>query len=160
MGTHMLQCVQAEVESEALDFMLFMRIKVFGENHNWRVVIYMDQTPVYFSMNAKRTLELIEKKTITIYTLMDDTKQITLAATICADGTVLLLMLVYKRQPNGRIVRFEFPSGVYLPNHFYHCQPAAWMDETVMISWVEKVLKPYIATAPEYIVPILILDMY
>ncbi len=62
MGTHMLQCVQAEVESEALDFMLFMRIKVFGENHNWRVVIYMDQTPVYFSMNAKRTLELIEKK--------------------------------------------------------------------------------------------------
>ena len=52
----------AEVESEALDFMMFMRRIVFGANHDRRFVINMDQTLVYFSMNAKCTLELIKKK--------------------------------------------------------------------------------------------------
>ena len=62
MGTHTLQRVPAEVESKALDFMLFMRRIVFGANRDRRYVINMDQTPVYFSMNAKCTLELIKKK--------------------------------------------------------------------------------------------------
>jgi hypothetical protein len=62
----------------------------------------------------------------------------TVAVMICADGTLLPSMLVYKGQPNGRIAKKEFPSGVYLPNHFYRCQPTAWMDETVMITWVNK----------------------
>jgi hypothetical protein len=39
-----------------------MRHIVSGGNHNRRFVINMDQTPVYFSMNAKRTLEVIGKK--------------------------------------------------------------------------------------------------
>ena len=38
-------------------------------------------------MNTKHTLELIEKKTIHIRTEMDNKKQVTVAVTICADGT-------------------------------------------------------------------------
>jgi hypothetical protein len=34
------------------------------------------------------------------------------------------------------------------------------MDDVVMIEWVNKVLAPYVATAPDHVVPILILDMY
>ena len=34
------------------------------------------------------------------------------------------------------------------------------MDEEVMIAWVNKVLAPYVATAPDCVVPVLILDMY
>jgi hypothetical protein len=34
------------------------------------------------------------------------------------------------------------------------------MDEDVMIAWVKDVLAPYVATAPDHVVPILILDMY
>ena len=81
----------------------------------------MDQTPVYFSMNAKPTLELI-KNNIYICTLTDDTMWVTVVVTICADGTLLPLVLVYKGQPNGCIVKKEFPSSIYLPNQFYHCQ--------------------------------------
>ncbi len=62
MGMHTLQRVPAKVKSKALDFMVFMRRIIFGANCDWLFVINMDQTPVYFSMNAKRTLELIEKK--------------------------------------------------------------------------------------------------
>jgi hypothetical protein len=34
------------------------------------------------------------------------------------------------------------------------------MDEEVMIAWVNKVLAPYVATAPDHVFPVLILDMY
>jgi hypothetical protein len=34
------------------------------------------------------------------------------------------------------------------------------MDEQVMLAWVEEVLAPYVATAPEDIILLLILDSY
>jgi hypothetical protein len=34
------------------------------------------------------------------------------------------------------------------------------MDERVMLAWVDEVLKPYVAIAPEHVIPILILDSY
>ena len=62
MGTHTLQRPPAEVESKALNFMVFMRCTVFGANRDRRFVINIDQMLVYFLMNAKRMLELIKKK--------------------------------------------------------------------------------------------------
>jgi hypothetical protein len=69
MGTHTLQRVPAEVESKALDFMVFMHHIVFGGNCDRHFVINMDQMPVYFSMNAKRTLELTEEKNQSTFAL-------------------------------------------------------------------------------------------
>ncbi len=66
----------------------------------------------------------------------------TVAVTITADGTLLSSMLVFKGKPNGRIVTREFLSGDYPATHFYKCQDAAWMDEVVMIVWVNEVLVP------------------
>jgi hypothetical protein len=34
------------------------------------------------------------------------------------------------------------------------------MDKTVMIAWVDKVLKPYVASALDHVIPLLILDSY
>jgi hypothetical protein len=34
------------------------------------------------------------------------------------------------------------------------------MDERVMIEWVDNVLKPYVANAPDHAIPLLILDSY
>ena len=42
----------------------------------------------------------------------------------------------------------------------YTVQKKAWMDETVMHDWIDSILKPYMAEAPEGIVPILFLDSY
>jgi hypothetical protein len=160
MGTHASQRPPAEVEGEAADFMRFMRGIVSGGNRDRRFIINMDQTPVFFSMSSKRTLELIGKKTIHIRTSTNDTKRVTVAVTITADGTLLPSFLIFKGKPDGRIAKKEFPSGVYPDGHFYKCQDNAWMDEDVMIAWVNEVLAPYVATAPDHVVPILILDMY
>jgi hypothetical protein len=158
MGMHTLQRPPAEVEGEAFDFMRFVRVIVSGGNRDRHFIMNMDQTQVYFSMSSKRTLELIEKKTIHIRTLTNDTKRVTIAVTITADGTVLPSTLVFKREPGGRIAKKEFST--YPNTHFYKCQEAAWMDKEVMIAWVNKVLALYVMTAPDHVVPILILDMY
>ena len=62
MDTHTLQRPPAKVESKAFDFMQIMCLIISGDNHNQHFVINMDQKPVYFSVNAKQTLEVIGKK--------------------------------------------------------------------------------------------------
>jgi hypothetical protein len=138
--------------------MQFVRVIVSGGNRDWRFIMNMDQTPVYFSMSSKRFLELIEEKNIHICTPTNDTKRVTVAVTITADSTLLPSTLVFKGKPDGCIAKKEFKT--YPNTHFYKCQEAAWMNEEVMIVWVNKVLAPYVAMAPDHVVPILILDMY
>jgi hypothetical protein len=158
MGMHTSQRPPAEVEGEASDFMRLVRVIVSGGNRDRRFILNVDQTPVYFSMSSKKTLELIGKKTIHIRTSTNDTERVTVAVTITVDGTVLPSTLVFKGKPGGHIAKKEFST--YPNTHFYKCQEAAWMDEEVMIAWVKEVLAPYVTTAPDHFVLILILDMY
>ena len=67
-------------------------------------------------------------------------------------------MFIFKGKPNGQIVKCEFLE--YPEGCVYACQDNARMDEQVMLQWVEQILKPYVDTAPEDVVPILFLDSY
>ncbi len=153
-----MQRAPAKVESKALNHMAYMRCIVLGSNRNRRFILNMDQTPVYFLMSAKHTLEVIEKITIHICTSTDNTKRATMAVMIAADGMLLPSMVVFKGQPKGRIAKTEFSS--YPTTNMYRCQANAWMDEAVMVAWVEEVLTSYVAMAPDDVVPLLILDSY
>ena len=42
----------------------------------------------------------------------------------------------------------------------YAMQPKAWFNKATMLDWVDDVLKPYVATAPVGIIPILFLDSF
>jgi hypothetical protein len=144
MGTHESQRKPEEIQEEATDYMRLIRLFLIGNHRDPRFILNMDQTPVYFLMNAKRTLELIGKKTIHIRTSTNDTKRATVAVTIAGDGTVLPSVVVFKGKANGRIAKKEFAT--FPTSHHYHCQDAAWMDETVMLAWVDQVLRPYVVT--------------
>ncbi len=75
MGTHLLQRKPDEVEAEAKDYMHLIRPFIIGPHRDWCFIINMDQTPVYFAMSVKRTLELVEKRTIHVCTSMNDNKR-------------------------------------------------------------------------------------
>ena len=78
MGTHTLQHPLAEVESKAFNFMQFMCLIISGSNHGPCFIINMDQImTIYFTMNAKKTFEVIGKKTINVCTSRNDTKRVT-----------------------------------------------------------------------------------
>ena len=158
MGTHVSQRAPAETESEARDFIMVTCPKVSDPCHHQDYVLNMDQTPIQFSFNQKSTLELIRQRTVHVHKSTSDTKRATCALTITASGKMLDPVMVFKGKPNGRIVTCEFPE--FPDGILYTCQDNAWMDEKVMLQWVEKILKPYVDDAPDGVVPLLFLDLY
>ena len=118
----------------------------------------MDQTPIFFTSHSKQTLKMRGVTTVTICSSTQDTRQATLAVTVCADETKLPPMFIFKGKQNGRIAEKEFPTFPICCEYF--CQENAWMDGVTMLEWVEKVLKPFIATAPKNVVPLIVFDSY
>jgi hypothetical protein len=80
------------------------------------------------------------------------------AVIIVGDSTVLPSMIIFEGKHDGRIAQLEFTT--YPAGPHYCCQEAVWMDEQVMLAWVEEVLAPYVMTAPKDIIPLVILDSY
>lgn len=158
IGTHESQKAPAESEGAAMDYILTVREKVAARNRHQDYIINMDQTPVPFTFNEKRTLELVGKRTVHIRKSTSDTKRVTFAATITASGLSLTPYLVFKGKPTGRIVKEELHT--FNREMLYACQENAWMDERVMLLWVEKVLKSHVENAPDWVVPLLFLDAY
>ena len=48
---------------------------------------------------------------------------------------------------NGKTVQHEFPT--YPKGIIHACQDNAWMDDRVMLMWVNMVLKPYVDSSTE-----------
>jgi hypothetical protein len=100
MGTHVSQRKPDKVAAEASDYMDVMRRIVVGPHRDQHFILNMDQTPVYFSMNAKRTLEVVGVKTVHVRTSTHDTKHAIVVVTITAAGLVLPSMVIFKGKSN------------------------------------------------------------
>ena len=118
----------------------------------------MDQTPVPFSLESNKTLEKQGIKTVYIRKSTSDTKRVTCALTVTASGHLLTPFLIFKGVPKGRIASRELPT--FNKECLYACQENAWMDEEMMLVWVEKVLKSYVMICLDGIVPLLFLDSF
>ena len=133
-----------------------MRYKVVGMDPDY--VINMDQTPIPHSYHALHTLEKKGVKTVHARSSTADKKHATLAATVSGSGKLLHPMLIFKGKAGGQIEKNEFKT--YPQECIYTCQPKAWIDESMMILWINEVLIPWKHTKDPTIVPLLILDAY
>ena len=160
--THESQRAPKEVMEEAKAFAQSVSPRVNGPNRDKRFILNMDQTPVFFSMTSNTTLEKKGARTVNVRSSSGSTMRITVAVTVTAAGGTLPPLIVFKGTPKGRIAR-DFVNAIangYPAGCFYACQARAWMDEEVMLQWVDKILKPYVEIAPPGIVPLLFLDKY
>ena len=155
--THESQRPPNQVTEEALDFIRTMRPLLDMTNRDKRFILNMDQTPVFFTMVPRTTLNAVGERTVTVRSSTSSTMRVTVAVTVTAAGNMLKPMIVFKGKPAGRIQR-EF--GDYDAGGHYCAQDNAWMDENVMKKWIDIILKPYIQTAPPGIHPIILLDSY
>jgi hypothetical protein len=128
-------------------------------NRHPAFIINMDQTPYKPKDTAKRTLAKRGSKTVSVKEPKCSVGRITACLAVCADGTKLEPLLVYKAKPNGT-VKNEFTNNKYPGGAKYIVQENAWCDERVMLHWVDNVLKPYVKKAPEGVIPYLLLDKY
>ena len=157
LTTHQATTHPSETRGEALDFIEYIR-PVVGAKHRHQDYIYnMDQTPLPFSYNRKKTLAKKGTRSVHARSSTKDTKRATLALTITASGKRLTPLLVFKGAANGDIMR---QTSEYPQEFFYQVQENAWMDERVMLFWVDNVLAPHARTAPAGIEPIIFLDSY
>jgi hypothetical protein len=110
IGTHELQKDPRETDAEAKDYIEVTKTKIVGQNRDQNFIINMDQTPVPFTNNPKKTLELIGRQTVHMRKSTNDTKRATFAMTVTASGKVLKPVLVFKGSPSAQIVSREFPT--------------------------------------------------
>ena len=69
-----------------------------------------DQTPIYFSMHSKWMLEKKGVWTVNVLTSTNDTRRVTIAATITTLGDQLTPFAIFKGSPTGRIAREQAPT--------------------------------------------------
>ena len=117
----------------------------------------MDQTPVFFSMVPRTTLDHVGARTVNVRTSTNSTMRVTVAVTVTSSGKMLPPLVVFKGKGGGRIER-EF--GNFNPGAMCAVQPKAWMDKQVMKFWMDDILVPYILSAPPGVHPFLLLDSY
>jgi DDE superfamily endonuclease len=163
-STHESQRCGADELAEAREWMAVVRPKVLGPRRHPEYILNMDQTPVFFSMLRKKTLNIKGAKTVHVRKSTSDTKRITVAVTITAAGTILTPLMIFKgtagviMKKKGGDIENEFPT--YNPQGLYACQAKAWMDQYAMNYWIEQILKPHLFSCPPGIHPILFLDQY
>ena len=156
VGTHVAQANNKMSEAASREFMEFMRQKV--QNMNPDHVLNMDQTPIPFTFHANRTWSEKGMHTIHIRASTLDTKRAMLAATVTMNGNLLPPFLIFKGEQNGRIATKELPTFPEMCH--YAMQKKAWMDEAMMMKWIDKCLKPWNNTLPSTAVPLLLLDSF
>jgi hypothetical protein len=160
-ATHEAQKAPQESQDAAKAFVLSLVPTINAPNRQLKYIVNMDQTPVYFSMTPKTTLETRGVRTVNVRSSSGSTMRVTVAVTVTAGGDLLTPLLVFKGVPGGRIEKNEFPKIVAaVGDCILTVQERAWMSEPLLLLWVEKVLKLWVDQAPQGIVPLLLLDSY
>ena len=96
MGTHLSQCQPSEMEEIAADFVCVTWEKLQMSYRDEAYIINMDQTPVPFSYDLKKTIEVVGQRTIHIRKSTCDMKHATCALTVTASGKMITPLFVFK----------------------------------------------------------------
>jgi hypothetical protein len=161
VATHEAQKPPKEAMDAAKAFVHSLVPTLRAPNRQLSFILNMDQTPVYFSMTPNTTLETRGVRSVNIRSSSGSTMRVTVAVTVTANGELLTPMLVFKGKPGGRIEQKELPDmEAALGDCVLVVQERAWMNEVLLLLWVEKILKPWAEQAPEGVVPLLLLDSY
>ena len=108
------------------------------------VWLNMDQTGVQYEMPMRTTIDFLGVRAVPVQTGGSSGSRVTVALTVASNGEKLPAMIVFKGTTSGRICR-EFTSQAlaYPRDIIYTVQQNAWTDETVMLHWIAKVLRPF-----------------
>ena len=115
MGTHISQRQPSEMQEIASDFVRVTREKLKLSCRDEAYILNMDQTPVPFSFDPKKTIEVVGRRTIYIRNSMADTKRATCALTVTASGNMLTPLFVFKGNDEWLIVVLRKYYSPFLP---------------------------------------------
>ena len=103
--THIAQKVRENAFSDLWQF-LKTNITIRKEldiYENINKIVNLDETPIWFEMYNKTTIDKIGNKTIKVKTFGSDIERISVLLGILADGEKLPPLIVFQGKPNGTI---------------------------------------------------------
>ena len=96
IGTHVSQKAPELAHVEATDFVKTIRPFLYGPSRDRRWILNMDQTPVFYSMHEKFTLNKKGEQTVNVRSSKNESERITVAVTTSAAGDLLAPTIVFK----------------------------------------------------------------
>jgi Transposase len=114
-STHDTQKAPEEVMGLARDYIVSTKARIAESKLDKKWILNMDQTPVFFTMQPKTTLNPKGEKKVNVRKSTNSTLRLTAALTITASGEMLPPMIIFKGVSGGRIERTfnTFPENVF-----------------------------------------------
>ncbi len=158
--THTSQADPQETIDQALQWIEYIRpiVSAPGVARKW--VINMDQTPIWFSMAPKTTLDLKGTTTVSSRRCSEGGARFTCSLAISANGDKLKPFFIFKGTKDGEIATRELPQNRYRHDVVLCCQKSAWQDGENMLKWIDKVLVPYLQEKANGDPALLLLDQF
>ena len=129
--TKISQKLPAQLDDKITQFHRFVIDLRKNNDYDLSCIANMDETPVFFDLPGNRTVHPTGDKTVLVKTTGNEKNHFTAVLCVCADGTKLKPMLIFKRKT---MPKEKFPSGVVI-----HVNEKGWMDKDAMYIWLQKV---------------------
>ena len=111
-------------------------------------IMNMDETPFYFDNVPSKTVDIVGSKSVRVLTTKSYKKRCTVVLGISNCGVFLRTMVIFKGKRKLNLVH---PDSIIV-----RVQEKAWMDERLMIKWMELCVRPFTERKPA----ILVLDSF
>ena len=132
------------------DFVMSVNEQIKMSGYHPKSVVNIDETNVYFDMPATKTLAVRGSRTVSVVGT-GSANRVTVVLGASLDGRKIPPFIIFKgqRKPTGRVykeVTGNVTSRGFPANVVMTVQAKAWMDEDVMLEWIERVWTPYVAS--------------
>jgi len=145
MKTLLAQELPATLEERIMAFR--SQLQRLKEINKFEVIGNMDETPLYFDVVPNRILDKKGKKSIIVRTTGSQKRHLTVTLCVTHDGDVLPALAIFKGKK---------PLDFRAQDVFIRTQHKAWMDEDMMLKWIDLVWEP----ATEGKCALLVLDSF
>ena len=102
-ATHLGQELKKNVKEEFIKFLniIYSIRRTYHINESYECIINMDETPVWFEMISKTTVDKIGNKSVTVKTFGSERTRLSLLLAISANGGKLKSLIVFKGKYNS-----------------------------------------------------------
>ena len=126
-----------------LDWVQYVNREIVVSRYPADCVVNIDQTNIDFDVASPTTLQSAGSRTVSVK-ITGSSDRCTVILGVTLSGRKLPAFVIYKGQPNGRIIReFKDPAFGYPQDMFYAVQPKAWDDVVTHEQWINQVWLPY-----------------
>lgn len=107
-------------------------------------IMNMDETPLYFDNVPNRTVEQVGAKSVKVRTTGGEKKRCTVVLGITHTGEFMKTMVIFKGK---RKLKLNHPDNIIV-----RVQEKGWMNEQLMLEWIDLCLRPHTDRRPSMLV--------